>query len=148
MNEIIYPYLPPGRIIRFVSEDNSFMTEAKKVSEEMGCLKQPTGAVIVKNGMIIGRGSNSGKKVDYCPRIQKGSKTGEDYYLCKKFCLQNGHAEVMAIKDAQSKRKNTGGGDLYLYGHWWCCKDCWDKMIEAEIKNVYLVEDADKKFKR
>jgi len=147
MNKVIYPYLPASKEIKFVPKDNFFMQEAKIISQEKGCVKQPTAAVIVKEGRIIGRGTNAGKKVDSCPRAEKGSKTGEDYYFCKEVCFQEGHAEVMAIRNAKENGIDANGADLYLYGHWWCCKDCWDEMIKAGIKNVYLVEKASEKFK-
>lgn len=146
MGKAFYPYLPPGREIKFAAEDNPFMYRAKMISQKSGCAKQPTGAVVVKNGKIIGKGTNAGQKVDSCPRVKKRSKTGQDYYLCKEVCYQEGHAEVMAARDAKQKGLNTNGADLYLYGHWWCCKDCWDEMIKAKIKDVYLVADAYGKF--
>jgi deoxycytidylate deaminase len=143
MVEIIYPYLPENRKFKFVKEDNSYMLAAKEISSKSGCVLQATGAVLVKNNRIIGRGTNAGKRVDKCPRVEKGSKTGEDYYLCKEICLQEGHAEAQAIKNAQ---EDTKGADLYLYGHWWCCRDCWSKMIKADVKDVYLLENAYEKF--
>jgi hypothetical protein len=54
-----YPYLPAGRSILYVPITNPFMAEAKRV-----CMKystdhnHPTGAVVVKDGMVIGRGAN------------------------------------------------------------------------------------------
>jgi hypothetical protein len=33
--------------------------------------------------------------------------------------------------------------DLYLWGHWWACKDCWGKMLEIPIHNVYLMEGSE-----
>jgi len=145
-DQIKYPYIPEGKIIQFVPEDNQFMIEAKKMSQTTGCSKQPTGAVIVKDGVIIGRGCNAGKKIDVCPRVLNGSKTGQDYHYCKEVCLQTGHSEVTSTNDAKISGQDAKDADLYLYGHWWCCKNCWDTMIEAGIKNVYLVENAFKKF--
>ncbi len=54
------------------------------------------------------------------------------------------HAEARAVKNAGVK---AHGGDLYLWGHWWCCKPCWDAMISAGIKNVYLYTESQKLFK-
>jgi len=144
--KIEYPYLPEGKIIKYVAADNPFMAEAEKMSSSTGCAKQATGAVIVKEGKIIGRGCNAGKKVEICPRIVNNSKTGEDYHYCKEICEQTGHSEVTSVHDAKINRQDTNGADLYLYGHWWCCKNCWDTMIEAGIKDVYLLEDSYKKF--
>jgi deoxycytidylate deaminase len=137
--EIKYPYLPEGKNILYVGEDDKFMAEAKKISKN-GCCKQPTGAVLIKDGKIIGRGSNAGKLVTECPRW--GSPTGENYGPCKEICHQEGHAEVMAIKDAENNQADCEGANIYLYGHWWCCKDCWDAMIKEKIKNVYLLDKS------
>lgn len=146
MNNISYPYIPAHREIKYAGEDNEFITEAKKIWHNKGCVKQKTAAVVVKDGKIIGRGSNAGKTINVCPRVLKGSKTGEDYHYCKNVCEQEGHSEVTSIKNARDNGQDTSGADLYLYGHWWCCKNCWDTMIEAGIKNVYLVEGAEEKF--
>ncbi len=143
---IKYPYLPEGREIKFVSEKNIFIREAKKICKKKGCIAHPTGAVLVKKNKIIGKGTNAAKKIKDCPRALKKSKTGQDYHLCKKICLQEGHAEAMAIKDAQENKRSIRGADLYLYGHWWCCKDCWDKIIKEGIEEVYLIENAFDKF--
>jgi hypothetical protein len=53
----------------------------------------------------------------------------------------------VALKKKFPQKINTKL-DLYLWGHWWCCKLCWDKMIEVGIKNVYLMEGVDKLFKK
>jgi len=146
MSKIKYPYIPKGKTILYVEKNNQFMQVAKQIAKQTGCAKQPTGAVVVKDGKIIGQGCNAGKKVDICPRVLKGSKTGEDYHYCKDVCLQEGHSEVTSINNTKKNKHDTQNADLYLYGHWWCCKNCWDTMIKAGIKNVYLVKDAHKKF--
>ncbi len=136
-----YPYQPKGRELLFTAPDNPFIVEASRMARQ-GCFKQGTGAVVVREGKIIGRGSNAAKKVDRCPRSEQGFQTGEGYDQCRSVCGQQGHAEVMAIKDAYCRTDDLTGADLYLYGHWWCCADCWAVMIRAGIRNVYLVKDA------
>lgn len=138
--EISYPYLPENREILYVPECNQFIQAAKSELQNSGCVKHPTGAVIVKGGIIIGRGSNAGIKVNECPRWN--SPTGKDYEHCKIICKQTGHAEVTAIQNAISEGYNTAGADLYLFGHWWCCKNCWDRIMQAKIKNVYLLYNS------
>lgn len=142
--EISYPYLPEGKEIKLISEDNPFMIEAKKMWETSGCTNHPTGAVVVLNGKVIGKGTNAGKRVDICPRADY--PTGEGYHFCKEVCQQVGHSEATAVKNAKDNGYNPEGADLYLYGHWWCCKNCWDIMIEAKIRNVYLANNAYLKF--
>lgn len=138
--KIKYPYLPKDKKILYVPPDNEFMREAKKITESSGCVKRPTGAVIIRGGKIIGRGANSGKKVKECPRHD--SPTGENYGPCKKICKQERHAKITAIKNAKSNEYDTTDADLYLYGHWWCCENCWNKIIKAGIKNVYLLDKS------
>lgn len=138
--KIRYPYLPPSREILYVPENHACMYVAKIICERSGCVKQPTGAVIADGYEILSVGANSGKKVDVCPRW--GSPTGTNYGPCKSVCHQEGHAEVSAIKNAFAAGYEIWGADMYLYGHWWCCEDCWDKMISAGIKRVFLMENS------
>lgn len=140
-----YPYLPEGRTILYVPANNEFMQAAKRVRDESGCVKQRTGAVIVLDGKIVGEGNNTTlHKPEICPRDEQGFETGQGYNLCKEVCQQQaGHAECNAVKDARTYGQDTDGADLYLYGHWWCCENCWNTMIDAGIKNVYLLEGVD-----
>lgn len=117
----------------------------------------PTGAVIVKEGMVVSSGANKSALKNpalvafhkkYCIRRMLGVPSGKMYWLCPGCASSRHHAESRAVKEAKSKRQATGGADLYLYGHWWCCKPCWDKMIAAGIKDVYLIEGATEKFSR
>ncbi|RJO61452.1 hypothetical protein C4544_02980 [candidate division WS5 bacterium] len=140
-----YPYLPEGREIFHVGEDDPNMQEAKKMWAKSTCTKQRTGAVVVRDGEVIGRANNTVKNApDECPRDKEGFKTGEGYHLCKDVCEQvQGHSEANAVKNAQTESRETEGGDIYLYGHWWCCKGCWDEMIKGGIRHVYLLDEAD-----
>jgi deoxycytidylate deaminase len=144
MNRIVYPYLPEGKSIKYVNLDNEFMKAAHENLDHQGCVKHPTSAVVVKNGKIIGQGTNAGKYVEVCPRW--GSPTGKNYGPCKKVCKQDGHAEVTSVANAKKSGHETHGADLYLYGHWWCCEKCWNVMIEAGIENVYLLDKSWKLF--
>lgn len=156
--EINYPYLPEGRIIEYVPANDPFMAEATKVRNELSTeLNHPTGAVIVLNGQVIGRAANQSSlknkkliklhKDGLCVRKMLKIKTGQKYWLCPGCAQFRHHAEVRSIRDALSRNKSIQGADLYLYGHWWCCKPCWDKMIAAGIGHVYLVENATELFK-
>ena len=138
------PYLPEGRTLKYVGEGNIFMQEAKDfaLSHSLDS-KHRTGAVVVRDGVIIGRGANGSGYHDEngCERKRKGVPTGERYDLCDG-CSPKNHAEPSAIRDAVSHKFSTKDADLYLWGHWWCCKDCWDAMILAGIKDVYLMEEV------
>ncbi len=147
---INYPYLPEGREIFYVPARNFFMKLAKTTARKESLDKtMPGAAVIVKNGRILGKGANGS---DYhekhgCERVHLGCKSGEGYELCEG-CSPKNHSEPTAIKNARERGNNTEGADLYLWGHWWFCKDCWDAMIEAGIKNVYLLEGSEILFNK
>mgnify|MGYP001953231871 CR=1 FL=1 len=64
--------------------------------------------------------------------------SGTHYELCWETCGSK-HAEVEALRHAS---EDVSDADLYLWGHWWCCKDCWDAMIEKKIHNVYIAKNA------
>lgn len=143
-----FPYLPKNRKIRLIRPDNRFIREANKILVKSGCLKQPTAAIIVRNGEIIGRGVNAGKRVKICPRVVRGCLTGEGYELCRVVCRQKGHGEVMAIRDAQSRGNDLKGASIYLDGHWWVCESCWNEIIKAGISRVFLRNDSRELYKK
>ncbi len=156
---IKYPYLPEGRTILYVSEDNPYIIEAKNT-----CIEQatdwghPSGAVIVKDGEIIGRGALSSKlnnkkliklhHLGWCIRRILKIKSGKKYWLCPGCVDVYNHSEQMAIKDAVKNNKNTEGADMYFWGHWWCCESCWGQIIRAKLGNVYLVEGSEIMFNK
>jgi deoxycytidylate deaminase len=145
-----YPYLPEGRVIHHVAADHPFMLEAKNVRAELsGDPIWPNGAVMVKEGKIVARAGNGFNRgshlIHVCPRIVHECPSGEGYDLCSLHDPQ-GHAEQMTIKVAIENGIDPTGADIYMYGHWWCCKPCWDEMIAHGIANVYLPERADAIF--
>lgn len=159
-NKIIYPYIPEGRSILFVPVQNEFMLAAMNLARTTSTdQNHPTGAVVVKNGAIIGGSSNqSGYKNKwlieahrqwFCIRKWFKVKSGTKYWLCPGCATSKNHAETRACLDAIKKvgRNEVKGADLYLWGHWWCCKPCWDTMIESGINNVYLQEGSEITFK-
>jgi deoxycytidylate deaminase len=147
---IKYPYLPEGRTILYVPADNPYMIEARDYAMEHSLDDTvKTGSVIVKNGMIIACGANGS---DYhekygCERVKRNIPTGQGYELCEG-CSPKNHSERRAVFEAMKEGYDAQGADLYLWGHWWCCKDCWDAMIEAGIRNVYLQEGSDALFNK
>jgi len=145
-----YPYLPEGRAIEYVNWHNVFINVARVLASSISKDKtMPGAAVIVKDDLIIGFGSNGSDhhKKYGCERVRLNCKTGEGYELCDG-CHPKNHSESEAIHNAQSNGNQTQGADLYLWGHWWCCKWCWDKMIEAGIKRVYLMERSEILFNK
>ncbi len=142
--------MPEERTILYVPENNEFMQAAKKAAEELSLdSKHQTGAVVVLNDEIIGRGANGSiYHAQYgCERKRKGIPTGESYELCEG-CHPKNHAEPSSIRNTLETGNNPKNADLYLWGHWWCCEDCWNSMIEAKIRDVYLVEGAKERFEK
>ena len=134
-----FEHTPEGRELVFIDPENEFLRVAKKYAlTHSKDPKHPTGAVIVKENNIIGIGANGSDyhKNHGCPRKKKGIKSGEGYELCEG-CHPKNHAEQRAISSAT---EDTIGADLYLWGHWYCCRWCWAAMSTAGIKNVFLAK--------
>ena len=72
------------------------------------------------------------------PALLMASQHGSQHHQCpqryKSATFESGH--------------NTKGADLYLWGHWWCCESCWNVMISAGIRNVYLLENSEILFNK
>lgn len=155
-SEIRYPYMPEGRTILYVPKDNKFMMEAKKIAKEKSTDKHiSTGAVIVnvKNNNIVSKDANIAPLTNkylinlhkkYCIRRILRIPSGQKYWICPGCAGGSNHAEYRASKKLikQGFDKNDKF-DLYLWGHWWACKDCWNKMLEIPIRNVYLLEGSE-----
>ena len=109
--KIEYPYLPEGREIKFTDLNNQFMQAARLITEQKAaCSWWPTGAVIVKNGLIIGMGANSGTFHPICPRVEQNCASGEGYHLCQDPCKQEGHAEITSVNNAIANGNQTCAG--------------------------------------
>ncbi len=148
--------MPEGKTIHYIPLGNSLMQEAVRVRNEKSTdLAVPTGAIVARNGVVLGQGANQSALKNptwiafhkkYCIRRMLGVPSGQKYWICPGCAGFSQHAEARAIKDALRRHGTIAGADLYLYGHWWACKPCWDKMIKAGIQNVYLVEGASELF--
>lgn len=155
------PYLPVGKQIFVVPASNPFMVEAKRVRDTQSTdLNHSTGAVVVKDGIIIASAANQAgfkhpKLVElhrrgWCVRRWLKIKSGTKYWLCPGCSTHQDHAESGAAKAALAKVGIEGarGADYYLYGHYWCCKPCWENMLKAGVGNVYVVDNAYELFGR
>lgn len=143
--EIEYPYMPEGREIKYVPAHDEFMKMAREFAQNHSLDKvMPNACVIVRDGAVIAMGANGSTfhENNPCERIIQGVPTGQGYELCEG-CHPKNHGEQSAINYALLKGLSTQGADIYLWGHWWCCKPCWDAMIAAGIKDVYLLEGSE-----
>ncbi len=152
--KIELPYLPEGRTILYVPENNPYMLAAKEVAmNESTDRKTSTGVVVVNNeGNIVASAANKSAlknkfllntHKNWCVRRICKIPSGQKYWMCPGCAAPKNHAESHTMRKAKKAGVDLTGSDVYLWGHWWACKDCWDSMIKAGIKNVYLMEGTE-----
>jgi len=149
---IMYPFLPEGREIKYVSANNVFIKLAKAYAEAQSLDKvMPGAAVVVYGDRVIGMGANGSDyhKIHKCERVVRGCKSGEGYELCEG-CHPRNHSEATALAAASASYPhfNMWKADLYLWGHWWFCEPCWEAMIKACVRDVYLLENSEVLFNK
>ncbi len=155
-SKIPYPYLPLGREILYVDQDNPYMKEAEQIARTSNEKQQPTGAVIVCNNTIIAQASNQNPLTsermislhkEFCVRHFFKIKSGEMYWLCPGCAGKESHAESRAVKQLQKNGIPNEPVDIYLWGHWWCCDVCWKNMLKIPtLRNVYLLLNSEVLF--
>ncbi len=95
--------------------DDKFMREALRLAAEAAVLGEvPVGAVVIKDGEIIGRGFNQ--------PISNNDPTS--------------HAEIMALRDAAKKLGNYRLIDCTLYVTLEPCAMCVGAMLHARVARV------------
>jgi len=154
--KVIYPYLPEGQTIMYAPKSNEFIREAKRVAFLYSTdRRMPTGAIVVRSNdnHIVAQESNKApiknpkllafhKK--YCIRRIFKIPSGQKYWMCPGCAGGDHHAEYRASKKLIKNGFNKGDQfDLYLWGHWWACQDCWSKMLEIPIRNLFLLEGSE-----
>lgn len=155
-------------LYNFVPENQPFMRAAKSAAIKHSKTSLfPIGIVAVKNGTVLAEAGNGNgyheenlnnpghrkgcvRRFLNDERVEQGLekfKSGEGYELCPG-CSTDSHAEANLVKSAKDNNsyEYLNGADVYMYGHYWCCKPCFDKMLKAGINNVYL-PDTYEKFK-
>lgn len=147
---IKYPYAHPSGTIGYVPADNIYMAAAREVARKGSLDKtMPTGTVLVKGGMIIGRGANGSTYHDEygCERVRQNIPTGQRYELCEG-CSQKNHSEPKAIADAKNAGHKIDGAEAYLWGHWWACGPCWKALINNGVTKLYLLKNSEDLFNK
>lgn len=149
---ITYPYLPPNRQFKFVPLSDPHMMAAEVARRECaGDSLWPIGIVLVRNGEVLaraGNGFNRGSASKHiCPRVVLDCPSGIGYDLCT-LHDSTGHAEPMLMQVAIEQGIDPTGSDVYMFGHWWCCEPCWKAMIDAGVRDVYVLDDAHERFSR
>jgi dCMP deaminase len=116
-----------------------FLELAKVVSTRSTCIRRQVGAVIVRDKQILSTGYNgapSGTEhctKEGCLREKLGIPPGERYELCKSV-----HGEQNAIIQAARHGIAIDGADIYVTDK--PCKLCEKMIINAGIRNVYVLE--------
>jgi deoxycytidylate deaminase len=110
-----------------------FLREAYRAAYDSHDLVTHTGAVIVRNGLIISRGYNhfqgeAKKEVDANPALLTDPAHKE--WKNKNIT----HAERSAIQNA---RGNGDLSDTIKYMPWVPCRDCADDVLKASITKMY-----------
>lgn len=134
----------------YADMDSPFMQEAKKHAAKYSLDKaMPNASVIVLDDTIVGRAANGSDYHDThgCERVRLNIPTGQSYELCEG-CHPKNHSEPKSIADARANGHDPSGADLYLWGHWWCCEPCWQTILEAGIRKVYLLKNSEKLFNK
>jgi len=151
--QITYPYKPEGVHFNYVDTADPYLRAAADVAREKSLDKtMPVGSVIVLKGKIIGRGANGSDfhTNNDCVRVLKGSKTGEEYELCEG-CNPANHSEARAVAEAIASgidKEDLKNAEIYTWGHWWCCKSCWNAMLGAGITTVNLMKGSEVLFNK
>jgi tRNA(adenine34) deaminase len=103
-------------------DDHRFMAEALRLAAQAGAAGEvPVGAVVVRQGQVVGRGHNS-------------PISGND---------PTAHAEVMALRDAATNLGNYRLGDCTLYTTLEPCAMCAGAIQHARIRRlVFGAHDA------
>ena len=142
----------------FVSESDLLMQLAKSAAVKFSLTPTyPIGIVLVNNGKVLcesgngngyhennidSKGHISGcvRKFISQERLKAGGekiKAGEEFDLCPG-CHTDYHAEANLIRKALELDIDTTDCDIYMYGHYWCCGECWVKIKMANITKVVL----------
>ena len=122
------------------TEKCRYLQIAQKYANKHAKDEMKLGAVVVYDGEVIGKGANGSDyhKLHGCKRRLLGVPTGQDHHLCEG-CRSENHAEYRAVEDALNNYDgDITGFDLYLYGHWHCCRSCWDKMLKHGVNQVFV----------
>lgn len=106
----------------------TYIEIAKVVAKRSKDPHTKVGAVLVKNGRIIGVGYN-GEPRDFTYEFDWNSKEKYDYVI---------HAELNAIANACAIGANVVGASLYITLS--PCHECMKLIIQHQLKDVYFIE--------
>jgi deoxycytidylate deaminase len=143
-------YFSPPTYQEYADMDNPYMKAAKEYARLHSLDKtMPNSSIIVKEGKIVAQGANGSTYHDthVCERVRLKIPTGQGYELCEG-CHPKNHGEARAIADAEARSVDVSGGDLYLWGHWWLCRWCRERLSKVGIKKIFLLKNAEVLFNK
>ena len=125
-----------------------FLEIAKTCSTRSNCFRAKVGAVIVgEDKKIKATGYNgtpskvvSCYELGKCYRMENNIPSGTMYETCRSI-----HAEQNAIIQAGQDRCQNA--TMYIYGHEFICILCKRFIVQAGIKDVYLLKDENSHVK-
>jgi len=123
-----------------ISLDDYFIEITKIVAKRSTCLRRPTGAVLVRDKIIISTGYNGAPRgLRHCTEIgclreKMGIPSGKYHELCR-----GAHAEINAIIQASLNGTSTEGATLYCTS--FPCAYCMKALINAKISKIIYIED-------
>lgn len=119
-----------------------FLEIAKTCATRSNCFRAKVGAVIVGDDKKIKATGYNGTpskvvscyELGKCYRIENNIPSGTMYETCRSI-----HAEQNAIIQAGQDRCQDA--TMYIYGHEFICILCKRFIVQAGIKDVYLLKD-------
>jgi len=150
---IKYPYVPKSKKFKFVKMDNIFMQKAFEAVEILmpssppDNVGTPVGVACVIDDEVVATAVNGFVyHLEHgCERRRLNIPASTDYHLCKG-CDYSFHAEPSVVRKLVKTGIDFAGADYYVWGHWWCCKPCWEVMLKHDVREVFLLEDSHKYF--
>jgi deoxycytidylate deaminase len=63
-----------------------------------------------------------------------------DFYNLCPGCSYTNHSEAQTVAKLtqDGKYEDLKDSTVYLYGHWWCCKPCSDKLADSGVNKVII----------
>jgi deoxycytidylate deaminase len=105
----------------------------------MTCAKRTVACTIVaKDGRAVIATNRCDNPQLACPRLP-----GEGYAKCESVCMQDGHAEIQALRAAREWRLDLRDGHATLVGHDYACEHCCKALKAAGVRSVTILFNVD-----
>lgn len=95
-------------------------------------------AIYFPDGFVISASNACDNPQPVCPRLP-----GEGYAKCESICMQDGHAEIQALRRARRLGLDLNGAWVYVIGHDYACADCCLQLKAAGVRSITILLDVD-----